>query len=235
MRNGLIIAVFLATNACIAKGRFDDAVAQTERGRVELSARQAELQHATADNERLGKELAVALANAQTRESALAAHEAKLHRIVRRLEADYREIADELRVEIGNSTVRVATAGTFMVLRLPDDALFEELGVDIKAAATRALSAVAAVLRSHPTWSFQVSGLTDDALIKSPRFRNGLELATLRAARIVAFLVEQGVARNHLCVAGYADLPSFSSDIIDGHDFNRRIEIVLAPDLADFE
>jgi chemotaxis protein MotB len=79
-----------------------------------------------------------------------------------------------------------------------------------------------------------IEGHTDDALINTPQFPSNWELSTARAAAVVRFCVEQGVAAARLRAAGYADTHPLQPNR-DGNGMampenqarNRRVVIVM--------
>jgi chemotaxis protein MotB len=68
--------------------------------------------------------------------------------------------------------------------------------------------------------------------IKSRRFPSNWELWTARAVTVARFLADKGVPPTRLSAAGYAESqPVASNDTPEGRAQNRRIEIVLMPNL----
>jgi len=81
---------------------------------------------------------------------------------------------------------------------------------------------------------FVVAGHTDDIPIKTEEFANNWYLSTARAVSVVQFMIEQGFPADHLAAAGYADKdPVSSNKTKKGRQKNRRIEIILVPDLSE--
>ena len=81
---------------------------------------------------------------------------------------------------------------------------------------------------------FQVAGHTDNKPIKSGKFRDNWELSAQRALTVTDLMIKTGLDARRLSAAGYADvLPVATNDTDDGRRQNRRIEIVLVPNLED--
>jgi chemotaxis protein MotB len=70
--------------------------------------------------------------------------------------------------------------------------------------------------------------------IKTELFPSNWELSTRRAVEVVHFLVAQGMAPKVLAAAGYGEFdPVAANDTPEHRAQNRRIEIVLQPNLSD--
>jgi chemotaxis protein MotB len=94
---------------------------------------------------------------------------------------------------------------------------------------------VATVLKDIKDRKYQIAGHTDNVPIKSKRFKDNWELSAARALEVVHFLIDQGgMDSKSLSAAGYADqLPVSPNDNTENKQKNRRIEIVLQPNLED--
>jgi len=91
---------------------------------------------------------------------------------------------------------------------------------------------VASILTTFPDRIFQVAGHTDNVPIDNARFASNWELSAARAVTIVEFLIDKGMAAENLSAAGYADTQPVAGNLTEeGRAQNRRIEIVLQPNL----
>ncbi|MFH1434610.1 MAG: OmpA family protein [Pseudomonadota bacterium] len=121
-----------------------------------------------------------------------------------------------------------------MVLVLPSAVLFESGKADLKEDGEMTLSEVAPVLASITGREYQVAGHTDDVPIKKKMFPSNWELSTARAVAVVKYLQEQGVPATSLSAAGYSEFaPVAANDSEGGKASNRRIEIILMPNLEE--
>jgi chemotaxis protein MotB len=119
-----------------------------------------------------------------------------------------------------------------MVVELAENILFDSGKSDLKKEGQEALTEVAAVLSSIPNRDFQIAGHTDDIPIKSAKFPSNWELSTARAVEVTRYLSTKGVDPSRLSAAGYAETqPVASNADTEGRKQNRRIEIVLMPNL----
>lgn len=121
-----------------------------------------------------------------------------------------------------------------IVLALATDVLFDQGKTEIKPEGKTALDEVAAALKGVGGRRFQVSGHTDTFPIKTKEFPSNWELSTARAVSVVKLLVAAGVKAEALSAAGYAEFdPAQSNGTVGGRSKNRRIEIVLVPNIEE--
>jgi chemotaxis protein MotB len=133
---------------------------------------------------------------------------------------------------IASGQLRVRIQRGRMVVELSENILFDSGKADLKKEGQAALQEVAGVLASIADRDFQIAGHTDNIPIKSARFPSNWELSTARAVTVARFLASQSVPANRLSAAGYAESqPVASNDTPEGRAQNRRIEIVLMPNL----
>jgi chemotaxis protein MotB len=148
--------------------------------------------------------------------------------------ATFRNLLVKLRAMIDSGQLKVAIRHGRMIIALPNDILFDSGKTDVKADGKAALAKVAAVLSTVGDRDFLVAGHTDDVPIKMPRFPSNWELSTARAVEVVHFLISKGMQPKLLAAAGYGEFdPVVPNDSNEHRAQNRRIEIVLQPNLSD--
>jgi len=148
--------------------------------------------------------------------------------------ATFRSLVAKLRSMIDAGQLKVVIRNGRMIIALPNDILFDSGRTEVKADGKVALAKVAQVLASVTDRDFLVAGHTDDVPIKTGLFPSNWELSTRRAVEVVHFLIAQGMRPKVLAAAGYGEFdPSVPNDSADHRAQNRRIEIVLQPNLAD--
>jgi chemotaxis protein MotB len=119
-----------------------------------------------------------------------------------------------------------------MVVELPEGILFASGKAKLKDEGEEALAEVAGVLKDIEDRDFQIAGHTDNVPIRTRRFPSNWELSAKRAVNVTRYLIEQGMKKDRLSAAGYADTqPVASNRTAEGRQQNRRIEIVLVPNL----
>lgn len=148
--------------------------------------------------------------------------------------ATFRNLVAKLRSMIDAGQLKVVIRGGRMIIALPNDILFDSGKTDVKSDGKAALTKVAQVLATVTDRDFLVAGHTDDLPIKTAQFPSNWELSTRRAVEVVKFLIEKGMKPKVLAAAGYGEFdPAVANDSTEHRAQNRRIEIVLQPNLSD--
>jgi len=92
---------------------------------------------------------------------------------------------------------------------------------------------VAVILRQFPDRRFMVAGHTDNQPVKEA-YKDNWELSVARALVVTRFLVEAKMKAQNIVAAGYGEYDPIASNATpDGRRENRRIEIILLPDLSE--
>lgn len=145
--------------------------------------------------------------------------------------AQYRKLTEKLASMVRSGKLSVQIRNGKMVIQLPDNVLFDPGKAKLKDDGTKALVEVAAILADFDR-SYLVAGHTDNVPISSKRFGSNWELSTARAVEVVTFLQANGVPPTKLAAAGYGEFdPVASNETKDTRALNRRIEIILMPNL----
>ena len=115
---------------------------------------------------------------------------------------------------------------------MPQDILFESGSADIGDEGQIALIEVATVIAALSERQFQIEGHTDNVPIETRRFPSNWELSAARALAVVHLFEEYGVPPTNISAAAYAEFqPRAPNDTPQNKALNRRIEIVMVPDL----
>ena len=157
---------------------------------------------------------------------------AAVEREVRERNRIYQEVIGKFRSLINAGQLSVSIDKGRMVIQLPQDILFPSGSATVGSGRAETIAEVARVLADLPDRRFQVEGHTDNVPISTERFPSNWELSTARALSVVRLLVRGGVPPENLSGAGYGEYqPVASNDAADGRRQNRRIEIVMLPNL----
>ena len=144
----------------------------------------------------------------------------------------FRSMLERFQSMIDSGRLRVRIVRNRMLIELSDNILFDSGRADLKEEGEQALTEIVQVLRSIPDRHYQVAGHTDNIPMRSSRFESNWALSSARAVTVARFMIAQGLAADRISAAGYADTqPVASNDTADGRAQNRRIEIVLLPNL----
>jgi chemotaxis protein MotB len=246
----LLLAALIPASACgIKEELYNAKVAELQKTRAELDAqkkaaddyrKQAEATQAKldADNQALKFRLKQLGQNvADTTADLAAAHKRmdemkKAQEQAERRAQQFRDMVAKFKSMIDAGKLQVEIRNGLMLVKLPDNILFDPGKTELKQAGKDAIAEVAKILAGIEGRKFQVTGHTDNIPIKSAKFKSNWELSAARAVEVVKFMAQNGMDPKRLSAAGYADeLPVASNDTDEGRRQNRRIEIVVQPNL----
>jgi chemotaxis protein MotB len=148
--------------------------------------------------------------------------------------AQFRKLVTQFKALTDAGKLQVEIRENRMIVRLGDKILFDPGKTELKPEGKEALKQVTAILKDLANRNFQVAGHTDNAPIKSKRFRSNWELSTQRAVEVVNYMIDSGMEPKRVSAAGYSDQsPVAPNDTPENKAKNRRIEITLVPNLDD--
>jgi chemotaxis protein MotB len=257
MRNRWLFVLWLSA-ACVKQSTYDAALAENHRLQGELDAsqkKQAETEKTLGDKL---KELEAQLGTLdettrkvkgekEAREAELgkvrtekASTEAELAELRRQKEAAekriaaYKALQDKFRALVDTGKLQVVFRNGQMTLKLPSGILFPSGSADLSKGGQQALTEVTAVLMQFKDRRFLVAGHTDNQPIRTKLFPNNWFLSTARANSVVQHMIKEGFPAKNLAAAGYAEFdPVSPNDTDPGREQNRRIEIILVPNLEE--
>lgn len=144
----------------------------------------------------------------------------------------YNSLIERFRSMIDAGQLSVTNERGRLVINLPQDILFGSGSSSLGREGITAISEVGKVLATIDDRRFQVEGHTDNIPISTSRFPSNWELSSARSLAVVKLLIDSGVGANSLSGAGYGEFaPRVENDTAAHREQNRRIEIVLVPDL----
>ncbi len=198
---------------------------ELEMTAVQRDARAAELAEAMKDQSALQDSIASmtrALALANERELAA---EQRVY--------EFKQLLARFRSLIDAGKLRIKIVDGRMVLELPTDILFPSGSATLSPEGEAALQEVGAGLAQMSDRQFQVEGHTDTVPIDTRRFADNWELAAGRAMGVRATLEAAGMKPEQLSAASFGETRPVADNATEaGKAANRRIEIVLLPDLS---
>jgi chemotaxis protein MotB len=145
----------------------------------------------------------------------------------------FRDMSAKLQkmVDAGKLGVRVRDGR--LVMRLPQDVLFPSGVAELSREGELSLMEVAVILRQFPDRRFMVAGHTDNQPVKES-YKDNWELGMARALVVTRFLVEAKMKPQNIVAAGYGEFDPIAKNATpEGRKENRRIEIILLPDLSE--
>ncbi|MCP4196367.1 MAG: OmpA family protein [Proteobacteria bacterium] len=247
-----LVATFVVVSCGIPEEEYNAKLAQIEKLKGELSSTTAaalQLEEDLAllrnENQMLGARLAelgenvekllgeksnmaTDLAATREREAMLRAEqEAQSKRM-----AKYRQVIEKFQSLVSSGKLKIRVVRGRMVVEMASSILFPSGEAKLHEEGEIALAELAGILRTIKDRDFQVAGHTDNVPIRTRKFPSNWELSAARSVSVVKFLQESGVVPNHLSASGYAEYqPAADNNTEEGKAENRRIEIVLMPNL----
>jgi chemotaxis protein MotB len=251
-KNIVISLSLVLLSACVSSGKYEEAVAETDKMRNSLEVTQEELSASEAEIDKMRnslgsaeEELSVSKAEldrlrkslgiTQDELSASKAEIATLSQIeaeTKRRNEIYAQFVNRLQSMIDGGQLTVSIDAGRIVINLPNNVLFNSGSASLNSEGQEALAQIGGVLKNFSDRRFQVEGHTDNVPIKSARFPSNWELSTTRALAVVHLLTDMGVTPDNLSAAGFGEFrPRADNDTDEGRKLNRRIEIVMLPNL----
>jgi chemotaxis protein MotB len=206
----------------------------------ELTATQAELDETRKERDQLKRDLGVTEGEKGELTKGMKATEAELAELRKQREAAekrlaaFRELKKRFAKLVDTGKLQVGFRNGQMVLKLPSGILFPSGQADLTKPGQAALTEVTTILLEFKDRRFVIAGHTDTDPIKSRKFKSNWDLSTARALSVVQFMITAGFPSTSLAAAGYGEFdPVSPNDTEENKQLNRRIEIILVPDLSE--
>jgi len=249
-----ILAIVLSSLACVSTGTYDAKVGELNQALTreqKLTAERDDLQKRINAAEaliadlkgrlqKLGQDVEGLSGERSKLEGNLAATQKEVEELRKQKAAAearaaaFRTLVEKLRAMIDSGQIKVTIRNGRMLITLPNDVLFDSGKTAVKPEGKEAIGKIAQVLATIGDRRFLVAGHTDNVPIKNAKFRSNWELSTARAVEVVQLLITGGMKPQVLGAAGYAESdPVAANDTPEHKALNRRIEIVLEPNLSD--
>lgn len=215
------------------KAELEETREERDRLAAEVERLEEEVERLQAEEEKAKARLRDALGSKENVEKKLASLREQREAAERRLAA-FRKLREKLRKLVDTGKLEVAFRNGQMVLKMPSEILFPSGRARLSKDGKAALKEVVDILLEFKERRFMVAGHTDNVPIRTRRFRNNWDLSTTRAVQVLEFMIESGFPANKLAAAGYGEhAPVASNETEEGKKKNRRIEIILVPDLSE--
>src|SRR5690606_2968943 len=224
---------------CVSKSKFEDLESKNQNMSDELKTNQAKVDELTAINAQLQSKLGTTAKDKTALQSSINEMKVALSEMKeRRAETEKRikEYTDLIRrfkslIDTGKLSVKIVDGR--MVVVLGSDILFSSGSSMLSEQGLKSIQEITRVLASIPNRKFQIEGHTDNVPIKTAKYPSNWELAAARALTVVNTMVANGMAKNRISAATFADArPVADNKTPEGKQANRRIEIVVVPDLS---
>jgi chemotaxis protein MotB len=248
-RRRYALLAMLAASACVARSKYDRALgvmSQYQADRLEAQsdrdAAVAKLQDQLAQQSgamsqaraQADKERAAMQGELSASREEMEAVRAQRALTEQRL-AEWKTLTSKLAAMISSGKIKVSVREGRMLVDLPSSVLFASGSADLQDAGKPTLTEVAGVLKQFPTRQFLVAGHTDTVpIVKTVAFKDNWDLSAARALTVTKFLIDKGLRPRSIAAAGYGEYdPVGNNKTEPGRQQNRRIEIVLLPNIAE--
>lgn len=118
-----------------------------------------------------------------------------------------------------------------LIIRFPDNVLFDSGSAEIKTNALNSLKAIGNVLnkKEYAQSQIRVEGHTDNVPINTFKYPSNWELSTARSTNVIKYMIANiGLDPNRLSASGYGEYhPIASNTDNSGRAKNRRVDIVV--------
>ncbi|MES1173954.1 MAG: OmpA family protein [Myxococcales bacterium] len=255
----LFLLLSLGLTACgYSQEEWDQKVRENESLTNQLKAQtdahkksQSDYQEAVQEIDGLKKQLADRGANLDNLNQSLAEQRKALEEYARRTEQldQIRKRFELLQTKLQKLTqlgLKVEVRNNRMLIQLPGDVLFDSGQDHLKTEGSKILMQVADVIGKDADLSkrrFQVAGHTDAKPLAGGPFKDNWGLSTMRARSVLLLLTSPldaktglggGLSPANWSAAGYADTdPVAPNDTEEGRKKNRRVELVVQPDVEE--
>jgi chemotaxis protein MotB len=214
--------VTLVLSACVTQAQYDTALKDLEKAKSERQ---------TCDER---------LAQLETQmQSELSATKEELEELRKQraaVDEQFAELTGKLQSMIDAGDLEVYMRRGLIMIGLPSQVLFPSGKAELSERGQKALARIATVLAEMPDRRLQVAGHTDNEPIGEKlkvEWQDNWELSTARALKVTRFLVDKGVKPENLAAAGHGEFdPVSDNKSANGRRRNRRIELILVPDLS---
>lgn len=147
--------------------------------------------------------------------------------------SEYKKLLARFKKLIDSGKLKVKIVDGRMVVALATDVLFSSGSAGLTKDGKAAMAEVAGVLADIPDRAYQVEGHTDNVPIRTPKYPSNWELAAARSITVVNALVDGGLPASRVSAASFGEnKPAAINETSEGRAANRRIEIVVVPDLS---
>ncbi|MEN8177893.1 MAG: OmpA family protein [Pseudomonadota bacterium] len=240
-----VVLIALIISGCVSSRKHDAALQELSDTRQSLTGAQSEIEKKQKELAQMtlqlgsaGKELVDLQIKRQDLQRALQESNLQIE-MLREVEYEtqrrneiYAQFVERLQGMIDAGQLSVNIRNGRIVIELPNNVLFDSGRAQLNAEGREALTQVADILTQFEDRRFQVEGHTDNNPINSALYPSNWELSAARALAVVHLLIDAEVNPINLSAAGFGEhQPRAENETPEGRQLNRRIEIVMLPNL----
>jgi chemotaxis protein MotB len=233
------VVACLLSSACVSAGKFHDLEAQDAALQAENEKNKQSLAAASARISELNGKLGIADTTKTQLEGSVAEMKAALEEQAKRKAesdkrlAEYRELTQKFSRLVNSGQLSVKVINGKMTVILSTDVLFSSGSAKLSPKGILAVKEVTSLLTGLVGRHYQIEGHTDNVPIKTSVYPSNWELASARSMTVVKTMLDAGMPADRISGASYGDTQPVSiNETEDGKAQNRRIAIVIVPDLS---
>jgi len=227
-----VAGICLSLSGCVTSGTHEKLQKEHEAIQEENIRLKADLIAAGGRISTLDKSLESTSSERDRMAKALAESNQRQAEVDKRM-AEYRDLVGKFKEMIDSKTLLVKIDKGRMVVGMATDILFTSGSAKLSPTGKTAVSNVGKLLASIEGREFQIEGHTDNIPIGSASFGSNWDLASQRAINVLKVMKDAGVPAERLSAASYGETrPVGPNSTPQGRAANRRIEIVVVPDLS---
>jgi chemotaxis protein MotB len=251
LSTGILLIVMIALSSCKAKKELAASQEANQKLQTDLASCNTNLTNTTNSSNAKITELNSQISSLTGQNAALSkdamayrelkedlkARQAQLNAALAEQGTSLREIREKIIAglsQLADSGIAVDFRNGLLYVSLPEDLLFAQGSATLGKKFKQALSPLASILNNYPKVQIYVVGNTDSLKIHTGRFTDNWSLSTERANSIVrVFRDSYGVDPTRLLAGGRSKYnPVADNGTKEGRALNRRIQIILNPDLT---
>ncbi len=146
---------------------------------------------------------------------------------------EFRALVSRFQRLIDAGKLKVKIIDGRMIVELATDVLFASGSAKLSKEGQASVEEVTRLLSDIPERRYQIDGHTDNVPIQSAQYPSNWDLATARALTVVKAMQKAGMPPERVSAAGHGEFhPAATNDTPEGRQLNRRIEIIIVPDLS---
>lgn len=159
---------------------------------------------------------------------------------VAKVKGTYDELVEGMKQEIEDGKIKITRLADRLSVSMVDKILFPSGESEVTPEGVKVLERVGGVLKNTTNKVIRVEGHTDNVPISSKlvkKYPTNCELSNARATNVVRFLQDNvGIEPVRLEAVGLSEFhPIASNETAQGRSQNRRIEIILLPDIKEVQ
>lgn len=240
-----LLALALASG-CVSSGKYKNledqqqkTAAENEANKVQLATSQAKVSElngrlgiANTEKNQLQGEKSQLQGSVKEMQTALEQMKKRRQESEKRL-AEFKELTAKFSKLVNSGKLSVKMVQGRMTVALSTDILFSSGSAKLSAEGVAAINEVTQLLKSLEGRKYQIEGHSDNVPMKSAMYPSNWELASARAVTVLKTMIDAGMAPDQISGATYGDTqPVSDNTTAAGKKLNRRIAIVIVPDLS---